>query len=159
MGCVVSSKYTPPRNRNRSRHVERLKDQYSNSGSSLKPIIRHNKNYSSKQSEVETKKRVVIVKTTTPVDSTGGEGERGDDKIHGAVGDIFDDKSEEEKKKMKIASYEVKVGEGEWPKWLVDNISENVLATLIRKTADSYEKLGKVSTNNIYTRYIFILYS
>lgn len=154
MGCVVSSKYTPPRNRNRSRHVERLKDEYSNGGSSLKPIIRHNKNYSSKHSEVETKKRVVIVKTTTTSVDSAGEG----DKIQGAaVGDIFDDKSEEEKKKMKIASYEVKVGEGEWPKWLVDNISEDVLATLIRKTADSYEKLGKVSTNTIYTRYIFII--
>lgn len=129
MGCV-SSKYTPPRNRNRCRHVERLKDQHA-----FKPII-HNKNHPSKHVQVKTKKRVVIVNTTT----AAKEGERADDK------------SEEEEKKIN-AIYEVKVGEGEWPKWLVDNISQNVLATLIRKTADSYEKLGKVSNYSNYTKH------
>lgn len=33
-----------------------------------------------------------------------------------------------------------------WPKWLVDNIPREVLANLASKTADSYDKLAKVST-------------
>ncbi|CAJ2676922.1 unnamed protein product [Trifolium pratense] len=163
MGCVNST-YTPPRNRtrnrNRSRHVDRLKDQYANSDSAIKTIITHKKNYSSKESEVESKKRPLSVKTTTSGDNTGGGGGGGgggdDEKIKDVARDIDDDKSEgeeEENKNNNIASYEVKVGDGEWPKWLVDNIPKNVLATLIRKTADSYEKLGKVGRgtySNVY---------
>lgn len=32
-----------------------------------------------------------------------------------------------------------------WPKWLVDNIPKEVLAGLVPKSADSYDKLAKVS--------------
>ena len=32
-----------------------------------------------------------------------------------------------------------------WPKWLVDNIAGDVLAGLVPKSADSYDKLAKVS--------------
>lgn len=32
-----------------------------------------------------------------------------------------------------------------WPKWLVDNIPKEVLVGLVPKTADSYDKLAKVS--------------
>jgi len=32
-----------------------------------------------------------------------------------------------------------------WPKWLLDNIPTNVLAKLVPKSADSYEKLAKVT--------------
>lgn len=32
-----------------------------------------------------------------------------------------------------------------WPKWLVDNIPGQVLAGLVPKSADSYEKIDKVS--------------
>lgn len=32
-----------------------------------------------------------------------------------------------------------------WPKWLVDNIPSHVLSNLVSKTADSYDKLAKVS--------------
>ncbi|GAU19684.1 hypothetical protein TSUD_78090 [Trifolium subterraneum] len=144
MGCV-NSKYTPPRNRNRnrSRHVDRFKDQYVNSDSALKPIIIHNKKYSSKHSEVESKKRALTVKTTTSGDNTRGGEERDVEKIQRVAKDIDDDDKSEEEKKNNGASYEVKVGDGEWPKWLVDNIPEKLLSTLIRKTADSYEKLGK----------------
>jgi len=35
----------------------------------------------------------------------------------------------------------------DWPKGLVDNISPNVLATLVPKSADSYDKLGKIKNN------------
>lgn len=44
-------------------------------------------------------------------------------------------------KKKNIEGYELVSG---WPKWLVDNISEDVLAGLVPKSADSYEKLAKV---------------
>lgn len=33
-----------------------------------------------------------------------------------------------------------------WPKWLVDNVPKEVLVGLVPKTADSYEKLDKVSS-------------
>ena len=32
-----------------------------------------------------------------------------------------------------------------WPKWLVDNIPRDALAGLVPKSADSYDKLAKVS--------------
>lgn len=45
-------------------------------------------------------------------------------------------------------SVKKKIGEDElvdgWPKWLVDNIPKEVLAGLVPKTADSYDKLAKV---------------
>ncbi|CAK9147540.1 unnamed protein product [Ilex paraguariensis] len=40
-----------------------------------------------------------------------------------------------------------------WPKWLVDNIPEDALAGLVRKSADSYDKLAKVghgTYSNVY---------
>lgn len=40
-----------------------------------------------------------------------------------------------------------------WPKWLVDNIPKEVLVGLVPKTADSYDKLAKVSFNS----YVFNL--
>lgn len=42
-----------------------------------------------------------------------------------------------------------KIGEDElidgWPKWLVDNVSADLLEGLVPKSADSYDKLAKVS--------------
>lgn len=46
------------------------------------------------------------------------------------------------KKKKKIGGDEPVKG---WPKWLVDNIPPDVLAGLVPKSADSYDKLAKVS--------------
>ncbi|KAL5818570.1 hypothetical protein ACOSQ4_022412 [Xanthoceras sorbifolium] len=50
-----------------------------------------------------------------------------------------------------------KIGDDElvegWPKWLVDNISREVLASLVPKSADSYDKLAKVGQgtySNVY---------
>nr|XP_043615863.1 probable serine/threonine-protein kinase At1g54610 [Erigeron canadensis] len=43
--------------------------------------------------------------------------------------------------------------DGRWPKWLVDNIPINVLANLVSKTADSYDKLAKIghgTYSNVY---------
>lgn len=56
-----------------------------------------------------------------------------------------DDKSHElanaSEEKNNTARYEFVEG---WPKWLVDNIPPNVLASLVPKSVDSYDKLGKV---------------
>lgn len=45
-------------------------------------------------------------------------------------------------------SHKVSVDEEElvdgWPKWLTDNISREILAGLVPKSADSYDKLDKV---------------
>lgn len=41
----------------------------------------------------------------------------------------------------KIGSDELVDG---WPKWLVDNMPSDVLAALVPKSADSYDKLAKV---------------
>ncbi|KAF3440490.1 hypothetical protein FNV43_RR18774 [Rhamnella rubrinervis] len=49
-----------------------------------------------------------------------------------------------------IGGYEIVNG---WPQWLVDNISEDVLAGLVPKTADSYVKLAKIghgTYSNVY---------
>lgn len=43
--------------------------------------------------------------------------------------------------KKYIGGYDIVNG---WPKWLVDNISGDVLAGWVPKTADSFEKLAKV---------------
>jgi hypothetical protein len=44
-----------------------------------------------------------------------------------------------------------KIGEDElvdgWPKWLVDNVSADLLEGLVPKSADSYDKLAKVSVD------------
>ncbi|PQQ04790.1 putative serine/threonine-protein kinase [Prunus yedoensis var. nudiflora] len=42
---------------------------------------------------------------------------------------------------------------GGWPKWLVENVPEDVLAGLVPKTADSYDKLAKIGQgtySNVY---------
>ncbi|KAM7461435.1 hypothetical protein LguiA_029556 [Lonicera macranthoides] len=36
-----------------------------------------------------------------------------------------------------------------WPKWLVENISSDVFASLVPKSAYSYDKLAKVGGNTI----------
>ncbi|XP_068321938.1 probable serine/threonine-protein kinase At1g54610 [Pyrus communis] len=54
-------------------------------------------------------------------------------------------------------SHKVSVDDGEmvdgWPKWLTDNISREILAGLVPKSADSYDKLDKVGEgtySNVY---------
>lgn len=157
MGCVNST-YTPPRNRNRQ--VVRLKPatEYAKSGSALKPVSHKNVSdtHSSKDMEVaalvEIKKTVVssVSGRKATSDSSIGEWEERD-RVKGVA--VNDDKSEVEtisnksEEKKKIASYE---HADEWPKWLVDNIPHNNLARLVRKTADSYEKLEKVNNTIFY---------
>lgn len=56
---------------------------------------------------------------------------------------------------------EKKIGSDElvdgWPKWLVDNMPSEVLATFVPKTADSYDKIAKVGSYRLaYTLGLFI---
>ena len=51
--------------------------------------------------------------------------------------------SNKKRKKKKIGGDDQVVNG--WPQWLVDNIPQDVLAGLIPRSADSYEKLAKVS--------------
>ncbi|TKY60377.1 serine/threonine-protein kinase [Spatholobus suberectus] len=150
MGCV-NTKFTPPRNGNRN--VERLKrnKEHAKSGSAPKPISQ--KDYSRKhssnkhvgvRSEEETnKKRVVSSEKESDSNKVKGVA-RNDDKSE--VGNV----SERYEEKKNIARYEFVDG---WPKWLVDNIPQNILASLVPKSADSYDKLGKVGRgtySNVY---------
>ncbi|KAI4325875.1 hypothetical protein MLD38_031239 [Melastoma candidum] len=56
-----------------------------------------------------------------------------------------------------VAAAEKKLGGDEfvegWPKWLVDNVSKEVLAGLVLKSADNYDKIAKVghgTYSNVY---------
>lgn len=55
-----------------------------------------------------------------------------------------------------------KIGEDElvdgWPKWLVDNVPENLLGGLVPKSADSYDKLAKVISVDIDIDIYMILF-
>lgn len=151
MGCV-SSKYTPPpppRNRNRNRYRNRNRnhreEEYANSGSAPKPISR--------------KKQVEVVVSGNDKAATSGVGGGEGDKLLGVANARNDDndksevvngnnviisRPESDQEKKKSGSHE----EQYWPKWLVDNIPQNVLATLVPKSADSYQKLDKVNHNS-----------
>ena len=45
----------------------------------------------------------------------------------------------------KVSMEEEELADG-WPKWLLDNVPKKVLAGLVPKSADSYDKLDKVCT-------------
>ncbi|KAA8530963.1 hypothetical protein F0562_005670 [Nyssa sinensis] len=138
MGCVQAkgATYTPPRG------LEKLKNDngYVKGGNGGRPI-------GQKQPGKDTNKLMVV-----GVVNGGGEG-GGEKKING----------EGQKEKnggggnvsqrittKKIGADEIVDG---WPKWLVDNIPREVLAGLVPKTADSYDKLAKVGQgtySNVY---------
>lgn len=131
MGCV-NTKYTPPRN------CERLKRNKDHADTTLSAPKDYPTTHSStfKHVEVnfeeETEKKISNDKE---IRDTNKVVARNDDKSN-EVGNVT-----EENKKNDIERYEFVEG---WPKWLVDNIPQNVLASLVPKTADSYEKLEKV---------------
>ncbi|KAL5188497.1 putative serine/threonine-protein kinase [Glycine soja] len=127
MGCV-NTKYTPPR-RNAER-LKRNKEQHA-----PKPIITtHSSN-----------KHVDVLEDKEIRDDTSSKVEAvatNDDKSH-ELANVSEEKNN-------TARYEFVEG---WPKWLVDNIPPNVLASLVPKSVDSYDKLGKVGRgtySNVY---------
>ncbi|RDX70014.1 putative serine/threonine-protein kinase, partial [Mucuna pruriens] len=140
MGCI-NTKYTPPRKVERLKRNKDHANNASSSASAPKPI-----SYSSnKHVEDETKKIEKLVLSEKQRDSgnKGGVATK-DDKSE--VDNVYE-KSQEKKN---IARNEFVQG---WPKWLVDNIPPKVLASLAPKSADSYEKLGKLGRgtySNVY---------
>jgi len=121
MGCV-NSKYSPPAEK-------RLKRKKENAAKSL--THNHNKDHLKEKLE-----RVVLNEkerdnTNTEIEGVARNDNKSDENVP---------QRSEEKKNIDADSECV---EG-WPKWLVDNIPPNVLHGLVPKTADSYEKLGKV---------------
>lgn len=125
MGCVQAKggTYTPPRGGGGGGGLDKLKldNGYVKGGSNGRPITQK-----------------------PPLNDSGGgvngsgerkiskEGERG---INGG-GNVSQRISIK-----KIGADELVDG---WPKWLVENISSDVLAGLVPKSADSYDKLAKV---------------
>ncbi|XP_047181733.1 uncharacterized protein LOC124848131 [Vigna umbellata] len=122
MGCVNST-YSPDGNAKR-----RFKRNKEDATKSL--IHNHNKDHSSNR-----------LKEKIERDNSNSEAKgvaRNDNKSD-EVGENVPQRSQEKKN---IGAHSEFV-EG-WPKWLVDNIPPNVLDSLVPKSVDSYEKLGKV---------------
>ncbi|KAM7513730.1 hypothetical protein LguiA_003313 [Lonicera macranthoides] len=128
MGCVQAKggTYTPPRG-----GLDKLKldNGYVKGGSNGRPITHK-----------------------PPLKDSGGGNGNGDRKISkegergiNGVGNVSQRISTK-----KIGADELVDG---WPKWLVENISSDVLAGLVPKSADSYDKLAKVGQgtySNVY---------
>lgn len=162
MGCVFG-KFSDSPPRKPKRHVKRVSSQKSTRNSK-----RSSKNVGLKRETSSQRPRVVSKdvsasenerKISHDVNAAGGvvvvvRSKEEKEESHVAV---EEEKREiEEKKKKKIISrYDFVDG---WPKWLVDNIPSDVLATLVPKSADSYEKLAKVvmPTHPIF---VWLIYS
>ncbi|PON52267.1 Serine/threonine protein kinase [Trema orientale] len=147
MGCVQakanSPTPTPPRPRPRG-SIERLKkDNYYVGGSKL-----GDGSVSGKQVGKILRLQPEGNKILGVVDFSGGaELDKG---TNNSGGSSRRDSARIAKKKKKIGGDELVNG---WPKWLVDNISQEVLAGLVPRSADSYDKLAKIghgTYSNVY---------
>jgi len=130
MGCL-NSKYSPHRNAER-----RLKGEKEDATKSL--TQNHNKDHSYNRFK-EKIERVVSNEKERDNSNSEIKGVARNDNKSDEVGENVPQRSQE--KKIIVANSEFVEG---WPKWLVDNIPPNVLDSLVPKSADSYEKLGKV---------------
>jgi len=133
MGCVNST-YSP--RGNAERRLKRNKEDATKS-----VTHNHNKEHSSNRLK-EKIERVVSNEKERDNSNSEAKGVARNDNKNDEVGENVPQKSHE-KKNIGAPSESV---EG-WPKWLVDNIPPNVLESLVPKSVDSYEKLGKVDTN------------
>ena len=74
-----------------------------------------------------------------------------EERVEVAGADEGDSKGGNDSKKVgkkKIVGDELVDG---WPKWLVENINPDVFSGLVPKSADSYEKLVKVSITMMFS--------
>ncbi|QCD84778.1 Cdc2-related kinase [Vigna unguiculata] len=139
MGCVNST-YSP--RGNAERRLKRNKEDATKS-----VTHNHNKEHSSNRLK-EKIERVVSNEKERDNSNSEAKGVARNDNKNDEVGENVPQKSHE-KKNIGAPSESV---EG-WPKWLVDNIPPNVLESLVPKSVDSYEKLGKVghgTYSNVY---------
>lgn len=135
MGCVFG-KFSPPRKTDRPKR---------HNSSGKRGVTKYSSKHVGVKRETQ-KQRVSEEKVSGSVVSA--------EKVSLGVSVVEEERDgdvviEEEKREVevcdaeekKIARYECADG---WPKWLVDNVPSDVLATLVPKSADSYEKLAKV---------------
>lgn len=132
MGCVCG-KFSPPREeRPRPPQVKRVA---SKEGSRTTRSSKH-VGEGVKRETQRQRVSVSVNKDSTANDGGVVEGEKG--KTVAKKGKTTKDLDVKEEK---MAEYGFVDG---WPKWLLDNIPANVLAKIVPKSADSFEKLAKV---------------
>ncbi|KAK3027637.1 hypothetical protein RJ639_040244 [Escallonia herrerae] len=144
MGCVQAkgTPCTPPRG------LEQLKLEsgYVKGSSGGKPTgqkqpVRSASKNSSREGDVKVQ---AVVNVAAGAGGGGAKISKGEEGVNG-VGNVSQRISVK-----KIGADELVDG---WPKWLVDNIHKDVLAGLVPKSADSYDKLSKVGQgtySNVY---------
>ncbi|KAH7520751.1 hypothetical protein FEM48_Zijuj08G0178700 [Ziziphus jujuba var. spinosa] len=142
MGCILDKTST---NSPSQEGLEKLKldGGYVKGGHEGRPINRKQpgKDPRKRHHQDRSVKKVVAV-------NGGGEAQKESDTNGGGGGNVV--KKVQNVKKKNIEGYELVNG---WPKWLVDNIPGDVLAGLVPKSADSYEKLAKIghgTYSNVY---------
>lgn len=130
MGCVLGKEGTG----SPTRSLDSLKTEYgyakgSSEGRNVVIVKELKKDL---RSESDVQKSVGI--------QGGGEGRkisRGGEKDGGVVGNVS--------RRISINKISADDFPGGWPKWLVENVPADVLSGLVPKSADSYDKLAKVS--------------
>ncbi|KAF4371660.1 hypothetical protein F8388_008600 [Cannabis sativa] len=144
MGCIQAKHGDSPTQSRGS--VQRLKEKYGYASGSR----------AEDGSLVTTKQvdKVVVFQTEgakiNVVDLGCGADLEKETSIGGSIKSNSTKTARKNKKKHNIGGDELVNG---WPKWLVDNIASEVLAGLIPKSADSYDKLAKIghgTYSNVY---------
>ncbi|XP_062097559.1 probable serine/threonine-protein kinase At1g54610 [Humulus lupulus] len=143
MGCVQAKHDDSPTQTRGS--VQRLKEEYGYAGGSKTG----DGSITGKQVD-----KVVVFQTEgikmSVVDLGGGAELEKETSNGGSNRSISKKTVKKNKKKNNIGGDELVNG---WPKWLVDNIAPEVLAGMIPKSADSYDKLAKIghgTYSNVY---------
>lgn len=136
MGCFPSKSLT------NTPSLDKLKreNRYVKGNNGVRP---NGQRQQGKGPEIFIKQEVVVTKRVAAVNGRNGVGEG---EVQKAV--VREGERKNGRGKMSQRAVPKKIGGDEpadgWPKWLVDNISKEVLAGLVPKSADSYDKLAKV---------------
>ncbi|XP_029127071.1 probable serine/threonine-protein kinase At1g54610 [Cajanus cajan] len=145
MGCICG-KFSPPRS------AERPKRQVRREGSRTR-----SSKHVGERVKRETQRQRVSVHAKKGEENASGGGEKEKPVARKDKSKVVEDVAGENSKskvgevrEKKMAKYEFVGG---WPKWLIDNIPTDVLANIVPKSADSYEKLAKIGRgtySNVY---------
>lgn len=135
MGCAQSkpSMNSPPKG------LEKLKmdSGYVGKGDFVGPRRSTGQKYPQRESSRKYRPEPMMYNN---VEFGGGNGNvEGDEKL--LVGKVEEKDGENVAKRLSIGEEDLVGG---WPKWLTDNIPRHVLAGLVPKSAESYDKLAKV---------------
>ncbi|KAK7410853.1 hypothetical protein VNO78_02007 [Psophocarpus tetragonolobus] len=135
MGCVCG-KFSPPPPHKEERPKRHMKRVVTHNGSRATRSSKHVGVTQRHRGSVNAKSK------------TDGDVRRGGEKQN--VVAKKDKSQESDAKDQNMAKYEFVAG---WPNWLLHNIPTHVLANIIPKTADSYEKIAKIGRgtySNVY---------